>query len=149
MALLSYLSPPPQLTSLRPSAIQKASIPVTLIQKSLTPKAKKIPIPASAALHYPVPRRLCFCQISNYPLKDENLRSNRIFIKGLPRSTSEECLAKTFSLFGEVSRVKIITNKSSKESLGFAYVWFTCEEDAQLAVEKMDGKVCCGQNCKA
>lgn len=37
--------------------------------------------------------------------------------------------------------VKIIAERSSKQSLGFAYVWFDCEEAAQLAVEEMDGKV--------
>eukprot|EP00268_Persea_americana_P004592 TRINITY_DN11478_c0_g1_i2.p1 TRINITY_DN11478_c0_g1~~TRINITY_DN11478_c0_g1_i2.p1 ORF type:complete len:122 (-),score=9.81 TRINITY_DN11478_c0_g1_i2:244-609(-) len=37
-------------------------------------------------------------------------------------------------------KAKIITERSSKQSLGFAYVWFDCEEAAQLAVEDMDGK---------
>ncbi|XXG79394.1 hypothetical protein AAC387_Pa09g0473 [Persea americana] len=66
--------------------------------------------------------------------------SSRIFIKGLPLSTTEGFLAKTFSRFGTVTKAKIITERSSKQSLGFAYVWFDCEEAAQLAVEDMDGK---------
>ncbi|RWR94737.1 glycine-rich RNA-binding protein 4, mitochondrial isoform X1 [Cinnamomum micranthum f. kanehirae] len=58
----------------------------------------------------------------------------------LPLSTTEGFLAKTFSRFGTVTKAKIITERSSKQSLGFAYVWFDCEEAAQLAVEDMDGK---------
>ena len=37
--------------------------------------------------------------------------------------------------------VKIITDKKSKQPLGFAYVWFSCEESAQMAVKEMNGKV--------
>ncbi|KAM0947758.1 putative RNA recognition motif domain, nucleotide-binding alpha-beta plait domain superfamily [Dioscorea sansibarensis] len=66
--------------------------------------------------------------------------SSRIFIKGLSHSTSEGSLAKAFSSFGEVKRVKIILSKGSKQSLGFAYIWFACEEDARLSVSEMDGK---------
>uniref|UniRef100_A0A1D1XWV6 Cold-inducible RNA-binding protein n=1 Tax=Anthurium amnicola TaxID=1678845 RepID=A0A1D1XWV6_9ARAE len=65
---------------------------------------------------------------------------NRIFIKGLPSSTSEGTLGKTFSQFGHVTRVKIITSKISEQSLGLAYVWFASEEDAQFAAKEMDGK---------
>lgn len=39
--------------------------------------------------------------------------------------------------------VKVVTSKVSKQSLGFAYVWFEAEEDAQVAVEEMNGKVWC------
>ncbi|KAL2458602.1 RNA-binding (RRM/RBD/RNP motif) family protein [Forsythia ovata] len=63
-----------------------------------------------------------------------------IFIKGLAQSTSEGGLKTALSRFGEVSRVKIITDKKTKQPLGFAYVWFTREEFAQTAVEEMNGK---------
>ncbi|KAJ8472021.1 hypothetical protein OPV22_026364 [Ensete ventricosum] len=66
--------------------------------------------------------------------------SSRIFIKGLSRSTSEGFLAKTFSSFGEVKKIKIITSKSSKQSLGLAYIWFAHEQDALMAVKEMNGK---------
>ncbi|MQL89872.1 hypothetical protein Taro_022448, partial [Colocasia esculenta] len=38
-------------------------------------------------------------------------------------------------------KVKIVTSKTTKQSLGFAYVWFASGEDAQLAVKEMNGKV--------
>lgn len=33
-------------------------------------------------------------------------------------------------------------DKKTKQPVGFAYVWFTREEFAQIAVEEMNGKVC-------
>ncbi|KAL2469962.1 RNA-binding (RRM/RBD/RNP motif) family protein [Abeliophyllum distichum] len=63
-----------------------------------------------------------------------------IFIKGLAQSTSEGGLKTALSRFGDVNRVKIITDKKTKQPLGFAYVWFTREEFAQTAVEEMNGK---------
>lgn len=45
-----------------------------------------------------------------------------------------------FSHFGDVSKVKVITDKKSGQSLGFAYIWFSTEEFAHKAVEEMSGK---------
>ncbi|KAL1188559.1 Organelle RRM domain-containing protein 2 [Cardamine amara subsp. amara] len=63
-----------------------------------------------------------------------------VFVKGLPDSVSEGRLRKVFSEFGEVSNVKIITNERTRQSLGYGYVWYNSKEDAQLAVEAMNGK---------
>ncbi|XP_051127984.1 organelle RRM domain-containing protein 1, chloroplastic [Andrographis paniculata] len=62
-----------------------------------------------------------------------------IFVKGLAQSTSEGALKEAFSQFGEVCRVKIISDKKTQQSLGFAYVWFTREEHARAVVDKMNG----------
>uniref|UniRef100_A0A2C9UC18 RRM domain-containing protein n=1 Tax=Manihot esculenta TaxID=3983 RepID=A0A2C9UC18_MANES len=59
---------------------------------------------------------------------------------GLPLSTSEGSLKKSFSQFGEVNRAKIVSDKKTKQSLGSAFVWFTNEDSAKLAVKEMDGK---------
>ncbi|XP_056852099.1 uncharacterized protein LOC130501227 isoform X2 [Raphanus sativus] len=37
-------------------------------------------------------------------------------------------------------KVKIIVNERTRQSLGYGYVWFTKRDDAQLAVEAMNGK---------
>jgi RNA recognition motif-containing protein len=37
---------------------------------------------------------------------------------------------------------KLLIDKESGKSLGFAYIWFVKEESAQLAAKKMNGKVC-------
>ncbi|OIT34671.1 PREDICTED: RNA-binding motif protein, Y chromosome, family 1 member B-like isoform X2 [Nicotiana attenuata] len=63
-----------------------------------------------------------------------------IFLKGLAKSTAEGRLKVVFSQFGDVSRVKIVTDKISKQPLGFAYIWFLDKESAQCAVQEMNGK---------
>ncbi|CAI0466374.1 unnamed protein product, partial [Linum tenue] len=63
-----------------------------------------------------------------------------VFIKGLSLSTTEVRLKTVFSQFGEISQVKIIVDKRTMESLGFAYVWFASKASADLAVEGMNGK---------
>ncbi|MCD7462587.1 hypothetical protein HAX54_048848 [Datura stramonium] len=69
--------------------------------------------------------------------------------EGLAKSTPEGRLKVVFSQFGDVSRVKIITDKKSKKSLGFAYIWFPDNESAQSAVREMNGKVYTGSDGKA
>ncbi|CAH8271573.1 unnamed protein product [Arabidopsis lyrata] len=63
-----------------------------------------------------------------------------VFVKGFSDSVSEGRLKKVFSEFGQVTNVKIIINERTRQSLGYGYVWFNRKEDAQLAVEAMNGK---------
>ncbi|ERN12363.1 hypothetical protein AMTR_s00025p00095750 [Amborella trichopoda] len=87
-----------------------------------------------------LPKCLCKCRNNSSPISSDDSPSTRVFIKGLSLSTTEGYLTNAFSQFGKVDRVKVVTDRASKQSLGFAYIWFTCEEDAKLAVKKMDGK---------
>ncbi|KAL7144632.1 hypothetical protein ABFS83_07G025500 [Erythranthe nasuta] len=77
----------------------------------------------------------------SYPGESDKGASSNviIFIKGLAQSTSEGGLKSEFSRFGEVSRVKIVSDKKTKQPLGFAYVWFAREDHAQAAVDEMNG----------
>ncbi|XP_015077732.1 transformer-2 protein homolog beta-like isoform X1 [Solanum pennellii] len=72
---------------------------------------------------------------------DDDNSTTIIFLKGLAKSTPEGRLKVVFSQFGNVNRVKILTDKKSKESLGFAYIWFPDNESAQSAIEEMNGKM--------
>ncbi|VYS67294.1 unnamed protein product [Arabidopsis thaliana] len=63
-----------------------------------------------------------------------------LFVKGFSDSVSEGRLKKVFSEFGQVTNVKIIANERTRQSLGYGYVWFNSKEDAQSAVEAMNGK---------
>jgi RNA recognition motif-containing protein len=38
--------------------------------------------------------------------------------------------------------VKLLIDKKTGQSLGFAYIWFVEEESAQSAAKEMNGKVC-------
>ncbi|XP_020589586.1 polyadenylate-binding protein, cytoplasmic and nuclear-like isoform X2 [Phalaenopsis equestris] len=86
-----------------------------------------------------VPRISHVCPSADHSCTEEmSPSSSRIFVKGLSRSTSEGCLLKQFSQFGEISKVKIVTSRGAKESLGMAYVWFACTESAELAIKEMN-----------
>ncbi|KAK9149852.1 hypothetical protein Scep_008609 [Stephania cephalantha] len=95
-----------------------------------------------------LPSKLCFkaLQLHRYCASPDSSSeasmspSTRIFIKGLSQRTTEGVIAKAFSQYGKVNKVKIVRERRSGESLGFAYVWFDCEESAEIATEEMDGK---------
>ncbi|XP_010454166.2 PREDICTED: U11/U12 small nuclear ribonucleoprotein 31 kDa protein-like isoform X2 [Camelina sativa] len=70
-------------------------------------------------------------------IREASSPSTSIFVKD---SVSEGRLKRVFSEFGRVSNVKIIVNERTRQSLGYGYVWFNSKEDAQLAVEAMNGK---------
>jgi len=38
--------------------------------------------------------------------------------------------------------VRLLIDKKTGQSLGFAYIWFVEEESAQSAAKEMNGKVC-------
>ncbi|KAL3828831.1 hypothetical protein ACJIZ3_017633 [Penstemon smallii] len=87
--------------------------------------------------------KCCSSLSSSDELEKGPLSTSIIFIKGLAQSTSEKGVKMAFSQIGEVSRVKLVYDKKTKQPLGFAYVWFTREEHAHTAVEVMnffDGK---------
>ncbi|XP_020227066.1 glycine-rich RNA-binding protein 4, mitochondrial isoform X2 [Cajanus cajan] len=117
----------PQYVSLRRVEISNPSM--------WTTKCATIPslsISASAPLRYASFR--CSSTSTNLP------SSPKIFVKGLPLSTSEGRLMKVFSEFGEVTLVQLPIDKESSQSLGFAFISFAKEESAQLAVQEMNGK---------
>ncbi|KAG8636682.1 hypothetical protein MANES_15G022650v8 [Manihot esculenta] len=87
------------------------------------------------------PSRRINCSGSSSSIESHQPPSTIVFVKGLPLSTSEGSLKKSFSQFGEVNRAKIVSDKKTKQSLGSAFVWFTNEDSAKLAVKEMDGKV--------
>ncbi|XP_010492942.1 PREDICTED: polyadenylate-binding protein 2-like isoform X2 [Camelina sativa] len=70
-------------------------------------------------------------------IREASSPSTSVFVKD---SVSEGRLKRVFSEFGHVSNVKIIVNERTRQSLGYGYVWFNRKEDAQLAVEAMNGK---------
>ncbi|XP_028761065.1 glycine-rich RNA-binding protein 4, mitochondrial [Neltuma alba] len=127
-------------------AISKPSTPNSLFLKlSLCPMFPSLSTSIPAL--FPTLRRdpfsfvRCSCNFGSNSSAEFNISSPaKVFIKGLPLSTSGGRLVKAFSEFGEVSQVKLLMDKESGQFLGIAYIWFAKEESAQLAVEKMNGK---------
>ena len=63
----------------------------------------------------------------------------KLYVGNLPFSTSEEELTGLFSGVGEVASVRIVTDKFSGRSRGFAFVEMTTDEGATQAIEKLNG----------
>ncbi|KAG5562400.1 hypothetical protein RHGRI_005212 [Rhododendron griersonianum] len=59
----------------------------------------------------------------------------------LSYSTTESCLRDEFLTYGQVAEVKLVVDEDSKRSKGYAFIQYTCQDDAILALESMDHKV--------
>ncbi|XP_019460064.1 PREDICTED: glycine-rich RNA-binding protein 4, mitochondrial [Lupinus angustifolius] len=67
--------------------------------------------------------------------------ASKIVVKNLPYSTGETTLQKEFSNFGKIAEVKVVKDVITKRSKGFAFIQYTSQDDAMLALETMDQKV--------
>jgi|SRR5215469_6447374 len=62
-----------------------------------------------------------------------------IYVGNISYATTEEDLRGTFFQFGNVERVKIVTDPYTEQSRGFAFVDMTSAEDAQNAISQLHG----------
>ncbi|XP_074582759.1 heterogeneous nuclear ribonucleoprotein Q [Curcuma longa] len=65
---------------------------------------------------------------------------SEVFIGGLPRDASEEDLRDLAEPFGDIFEVRIMKDKDTKESKGFAFIMFTNGNGAQKAIEGIHEK---------
>ena len=66
--------------------------------------------------------------------------SSNIYVGNLSYETTEDTLRTLFAEFGEVEAVKVINDRYSGRSKGFAFVEVATEETAQKAIEALNGK---------
>lgn len=59
----------------------------------------------------------------------------RLFIAGLPFSSTEDELRDYFSGAGKITSIKIITDRDSGRSKGFGFIEYETEEEAKKAME--------------
>jgi cold-inducible RNA-binding protein len=62
----------------------------------------------------------------------------KIYVGNLSKSTTPEELNKLFQKAGEVGSVNIITDRTSGESKGFAFVTMSAQSEADKAVSMFD-----------
>ena len=65
--------------------------------------------------------------------------SKKIYVGNLSYSTTEVALQKCFSEYGEVVSSKIILDRDTGRSKGFAFIEMTSDEEALVAIQKLDG----------
>lgn len=64
----------------------------------------------------------------------------KLYVGGLPYSTTEEALKAAFAQAGTVEYAKIITDRMSGRSKGFGFVEMATPEEAQAAIDLWNGK---------
>jgi cold-inducible RNA-binding protein len=73
---------------------------------------------------------------------------NNIYVGNLSYSTTEATLRELFSEFGEVTSVKVITDKLTGNPRGFAFVEMASPEEAKTAIAELNGKEVDGKQLK-
>lgn len=64
----------------------------------------------------------------------------KLFVGGLPFSTTDDELGAAFTDFGTVTSAKVITDRETGRSRGFGFVEFDNDAEANAAVAGLDNK---------
>ena len=74
--------------------------------------------------------------------------SKKLFVGGVSWNTTEDGLRQAFQPFGDLSEVKIITDRESGRSRGFGFVTFADGASADAAMSKLNGTELDGKTIK-
>lgn len=66
--------------------------------------------------------------------------NKKLYVGSLPYSVTEDQLRDMFTEFGALESVRIITDKYTGQSKGFGFVEMANEEDAQKAIDGVNGR---------
>ncbi len=69
---------------------------------------------------------------------------NTVFVGNIPFTTTQDQLQSIFGSFGQITEVKIPTNRETGKSRGFAFVTFESEDSANQSLS-VDGTDCGGR----
>jgi RNA recognition motif-containing protein len=69
-----------------------------------------------------------------------------IYVGNLPYSVTDSDLRETFSRFGDVSQVSLVTDRFSGESKGFGFVEMDNNSQADAAIKGLNGTDLKGRN---
>jgi RNA recognition motif-containing protein len=71
--------------------------------------------------------------------------NSRLFVGNLSFNTTEEALRDAFAEFGEIVEAKLVTERDTGRSRGFAFVEMASPDAAQKAIEEMNGALLDGR----
>ena len=74
--------------------------------------------------------------------------SNKLYVGNIPFQVGEKDLEETFSGFGEVVSVKILTESETGRSKGFGFIEMQTSEQAQECISNLDGQDFNGRNLR-
>ncbi len=73
---------------------------------------------------------------------------NKLYVGNLPYSATEDELRESFSQCGTVMSVKIISDRETGRSKGFAFVEMSSEDEATMAITNLNGAALGGRPLK-
>lgn len=65
--------------------------------------------------------------------------ARKLFVGGLSWNTTDDGLRRTFDPFGEVREATVVRDRDSGRSRGFGFVTFVSRQEAQKALDTLDG----------
>jgi len=71
---------------------------------------------------------------------------SKIYVGGLPYATTDAQLQEIFSVHGAVESARVITDKFTGRSRGFGFVEMASSEEAQKAIQALNGTDLEGRN---
>lgn len=66
--------------------------------------------------------------------------AKKLYVGGLPYSTTEDALKSAFAQAGNVESANVIMDRMTGRSKGFGFVQMTTDEEADKAIEMWNGK---------
>ena len=72
--------------------------------------------------------------------------NNKLFVGGLSFNTTENDLQDAFAAHGNVTAVDLISDRMTGKSKGFGFVTMSTPEEAQQAIDNLNGKTLDGRN---
>lgn len=67
------------------------------------------------------------------------MNSKKLYVGGLPYAISDGQLEELFSAHGTVESARVITDRMTGRSKGFGFVEMSTQEEAEAAMEKLNG----------
>ena len=74
--------------------------------------------------------------------------AHKLFVGGLPFSTSDDRLREVFAQAGKVESAVVVTDRGTGRSRGFGFVEMSTSEEADQAVAELNGKDLDGRQLK-
>ena len=71
---------------------------------------------------------------------------NRLYVGNLAYSTMDQQLQEAFSEFGEVTSASVVIDRATGQSRGFGFVEFGSNEEAERAIQSLNGSTLDGRS---
>ncbi|XP_015572046.1 glycine-rich RNA-binding protein 2, mitochondrial [Ricinus communis] len=68
------------------------------------------------------------------------MSSSKVFVGGISYQTDDTSLREAFGKYGEVIEARVIIDRETGRSRGFAFVTYTSSEEASSAIQALDGQ---------